>query len=114
VPCGSVTARKGFFSTLSRAEGELAGANPHGILPPSLETHTAAWSCLGCRYPAFGEKGSKLLQGLMAEVSVDCNRYPNDEWHERTITPATANKPCHTESGVFQGNPLSLRAASAK
>lgn len=55
-----------------------------------------------------------MLKGLGAKVSVDCNRYPNDEWHEWTITPATANKPCHMESGVLQGNQLSPQAAGAK
>lgn len=55
-----------------------------------------------------------MLKELAAKVSVDCNRYHNDEWHEWTITPTTANKPCHMESGVFQGNQLSLQAASTK
>lgn len=59
MPRGSITAREGFFSILGGTGGELAGTKPHGILMPSLEMHTAAPSCLGCRYPAFGEKESK-------------------------------------------------------
>lgn len=78
------------------------------------------WYCMWRLGPASAadsqpwEGGQQVFKGLAAQGSVDCNRYRNDEWHEWTITPAAANKPCHMESGVFQGNQLSLRAASPK
>lgn len=84
------------------ASRTLSGMAPVGLVLP--------WS----QVPSLWGEGEQALKGLVAKVSVDCNRYRNDEWHEWTITPATANKPCHMESGVFQGNQLSLRAASAK
>lgn len=85
---------------------------PPSILTPSLEIRAVAPSLLPP--PSLRGEGEQVLKGLGAKVSVDYNGYRNDEWHEWTITPVTANKPCHMESGVFQGNQLSLRAASTK
>lgn len=112
-PRGSVTVREDFLGVLVGQQRSWKAQTPMASLCP-------LWNCmwrLGAASAAdtqSWEEGQQVLKGLATQGSVDCNRYRNDEWHEWTITPATANKPCHMESGIFQGNQLSLRAASTK